>query len=74
LFSCGGPQSQSAECKKWIQCEASFAPNSAGIDNAHFGEGEACWADKDSADACTAECKRQLATAKTNQEPAAACQ
>lgn len=65
LVACGGgPQSQSAECKQWLQCEAQFAPNSAGIDAAHFGEGESCWADPDSAAACTAECKRKIAETK----------
>ena len=74
LASCGGPVSQSAECKQWIQCEAQFAPNSAGIDNLRFGEGEPCWNDQDSADLCTAECKRQLDNAKAQHQPGSACQ
>ena len=65
LSSCGGgPQSPSAECKQWLQCEAQFAPSTAGIDAQRMDVGGSCWADPDSANACTAECKRKIADTK----------
>ncbi|MGC4114441.1 MAG: hypothetical protein QM765_07480 [Myxococcales bacterium] len=76
LVACGGGISQSADCKKYIECyESDSVKGTKGSLDSTYGTSGTCWSTgvQTTADACTATCKSGVETYHTTYPDEAKC-
>jgi hypothetical protein len=72
LVGCG--PAQSADCKKYVDCQKAISPTAGAALDSSYGATGTCWTTTPAAaDACTAACKTAIAALATANPNEAAC-